>query len=374
MVIKQYKTTSPLNEGITAFAGADLVLVFAGRDQIEQMNYKRLSEFFPQATTVCVSTAGEIMQDSVFDGAICITAIHFEKTKVKTSFVNIANHPDSIDAGKVLIQQLSDEGLRHVLVFADGSLVNGSDLVKGMNQVLPPGVTISGGLAGDGARFEKTLVGLNATATSGHIVAIGLYGDSLEVGYGSVGGWGSFGPERRVTRSTANVLYELDGKSALGLYKQYLGELADQLPGSALLFPLSISVEEHGQPLVRTILSIDEEKQSMTFAGNLPEGSYARLMRGNFDKLIDAASEAAEACLTEPHVAKPELALLVSCVGRKIVLDQRVDEEIERVRGALGSDTVLTGFYSYGEISPLGMTPGCELHNQTMTITTFREL
>lgn len=374
MTIQQFKCTDTLTDCITPFAEADLVLVFAGRKELERMSYDKLKTYFPAATTVCVSTAGEIMQDNVYDGAVCITAIHFEKTKVGTSLINIKNHRDSIDAGKVLIQQLTNKGLKHVIVFADGGLVNGSDLVKGMNQVLAAGVTISGGLAGDGARFEKTLVGLDSAAAPGNIVAIGLYGDALEVGYGSVGGWGSFGPERRVTRSSANILYELDGKSALGLYKQYLGELAEQLPGSALLFPLSISVEEHGQPLVRTILSIDEEKQSMTFAGNIPEGSYARLMRGNFDKLIDAAGEAAEACFAVPHIVRPELALLVSCVGRKIVLAQRIDEEIERVRTVLGPDAVLTGFYSYGEISPLGLVPGCELHNQTMTITTFREL
>ncbi|MBS1623570.1 MAG: FIST C-terminal domain-containing protein [Bacteroidetes bacterium] len=369
MQIKQYRSTDAIR---APFPEADLVLVFAGREALAAMDYTALSGAFPQGIIVSVSTAGEILQDSVYDAGLAITAIDFHKTTLQTAQVAITDYPDSITAGRVLIGQLPPAGLRHVLVFADGSLVNGSDLTKGMNLALPAGVTLSGGLAGDGARFEQTLVGLNGPAQHGQIVAVGLYGDSLSIGYGSVGGWSSFGPERRVTRSQANVLYELDGKSALGLYKQYLGDLADQLPGSALLFPLSITVEEHGQPLVRTILSIDEGKQSMTFAGNIPEGSYARLMRGNFDSLIEAAGEAAGSSL--PGVPQPELALLVSCVGRKIVLDQRIDEEIERVREVLGPEAVLTGFYSYGEISPLSMTPGCDLHNQTMTITTMREI
>jgi hypothetical protein len=373
MIIKQYKSQVDLSDHLSPFDEAGLVLAFAGRDELERMPHDRLKASFPNATILCVSTAGEILQDAVNDTGISITAIHFDKTKVLTSFINIADYADSIAAGRDLIDRLDRRGLRHVIVFADGSLVNGSDLVKGMSASIPDGVTLSGGLAGDGARFERTVVGLDGTIGGGYIAAIGLYGEALEIGYGSVGGWTSFGPERRVTRSAANVLYELDGKSALSLYKQYLGELADQLPGSALLFPLSINVEEHGQPLVRTILSIDEENQSMTFAGNMPEGSYARLMRGNFDKVIDAAGEAAEACITTVDSIRPELALLVSCVGRKIVLAQRIDEEIERVRGVFGPDTVLTGFYSYGEISPLGLVHGCELHNQTMTITTFRE-
>ncbi len=369
MQIKQYRSTDDLR---VPMREANLVLVFANREELAGMDYTALTVAFPKAIIVSVSTAGEILQSNVYDTGLSITAIAFEKTALRTAQVHIGDHADSITAGRTLISHLPPTGLRHVLIFADGSLVNGSDLTKGLNLSLPAGVTISGGLAGDGARFQQTLVGLDGPAESGKIVAVGLYGENVSIGYGSVGGWSSFGPERRVTRSVANVLYELDGRSALSLYKQYLGELADKLPGSALLFPLSITVEEHKQPLVRTILSIDEGKQSMTFAGNIPEGSYARLMRGNFENLIDAARIAAESSL--PSVPQPELALLVSCVGRKIVLDQRTDEEIERVREVLGPDAILTGFYSYGEISPLGIAPGCDLHNQTMTITTLKEL
>jgi hypothetical protein len=314
------------------------------------------------------------MNDSVSEGTVCITAIHFEKTAIRTSLINIANFKDSIEAGSAIVKSLLGLHLKHILVFADGQMVNGSDLVSGMNEALPPGVTISGGLAGDGARFEKTLVGLDDNIQIGNIAAIGLYGEKLEVSYSSRGGWDSFGPDRKITKSSANVLYELDGKSALSLYKKYLGDLAAQLPGSALLFPIAIRVGETGQPLVRTILSINEEDQSMTFAGNMPEGAYARLMKANFDRLIDAAAGAAETCLDTLDKTPPQLALLVSCVGRRIVLGQRIEEEIESVRDGFGKDTALAGFYSYGEISPLGSAAGCELYNQTMTITAFREL
>jgi hypothetical protein len=120
-------------------------------------------------------------------------------------------------------------------------------------------------------------------------------------------------------------------------------------------------------------MAIDEENQSMTFAGDMPEGGYARLMKANFDRLIDGAGDAAHATSETLGASKPELALLISCVGRKLVLKQRVEEEVEGVRDVLGEDTVLAGFYSYGEICPHGAFTQCELHNQTMTITTFSE-
>ncbi|MFT6936226.1 MAG: hypothetical protein ACJA1N_000521, partial [Saprospiraceae bacterium] len=216
--------------------------------------------------------------------------------------------------------------------------------------------------------------GYNQNPTVGNIVTVGLYGDSYYIGYGSVGGWDSFGPKRLVTKSDANVLYELDGQSALELYKRYLGDKAKELPGSALLFPLSIQLEENSKSLVRTILSIDEDSQSMIFAGDIPEGATVRLMKANFDKLIDGAFEAAESGYKVWNGTPPDLAILISCVGRKLVLDQRIEEEIESVHEVIGEAIPTIGFYSYGEISPFAGYLNCELHNQTMTITLIGEV
>jgi hypothetical protein len=228
--------------------------------------------------------------------------------------------------------------------------VNGSDLVTGLQSSLPKNVVVTGGLAGDGSRFQKTLVGLNEQPTEGKIIAVGFYGNNLTVSHGSMGGWDPFGPERLVTKSSANVLFELDGQPALSVYKKYLGEYSDELPGSALLFPLSVKLNDSDESVVRTILSINEDDQSLTFAGNIPVGSYARLMKANFDRLIEGASNAAMNSLQK--LQKPDLAILISCVGRKLVLNQRIEEEVEVIRDILGKTTAITGFYSYGEISP----------------------
>jgi hypothetical protein len=227
---------------------------------------------------------------------------------------------------------------------------------------------VTGGLAGDGARFAETLVLWEGAALAGTVVAIGFYGERLSMGYSAFGGWDPFGPERRITKSRSNVLYELDGQSALMLYKKYLGDQAKDLPGSGLLFPLSVRINSDDPGLVRTILSVNEEEQSITFAGDMPEGAYARLMKANFDRLIDGAGHAAESSKIAGTEGSPEVAILISCVGRKLLLNQRIEEEVEAVRDALGKETVIAGFYSYGEISPFSAGGKCELHNQTMTV------
>ncbi len=360
------------NENLSETAG--LVFAFGSRALLEDASkFDEIRAFYPSAEIVMGSTSGEIMEDLVYDDSLCLTAVRFEKTKLKAVSMNIAEAKNSFDAGVSIAGMLNAEGLVHVFLLSDGLHVNGSEIVKGINSSLENDVPCTGGLAGDAANFEKTLVGLNAVPSEHQIVAVGFYGDSLEVGYGSVGGWDNFGAERLVTRSEGNVLYELDGESALDLYKMYLGDKASELPGSALLFPLGLKFDEDSDTIVRTVLAVDEEKNSMTFAGDIPEGCYVRLMKANFDKLIEGANLAAEHTTQKGGGSTDKLALLISCVGRKLILGQRIDEEVEAVQSVLGNDVTITGFYSYGEISPVVESSRCELHNQTMTITTFAE-
>ena len=353
---------------------AQLVLLFGSTGVLkEQQHLDEIKRAYPTAHLLGCSTSGEIYGTQVFDDSLVATAIQFEATQIRGTRVKLSGGVSSFEAGEQLAKELDEAGLVHVFVLSDGLHVNGSELVAGLAEHLPSHVAITGGLSGDGARFQETLVFLDGEPEQAVIAALGLYGDRLQVGYGSLGGWDSFGPERLITRSKGNMLYELDGKSALELYKTYLGEQAKGLPATGLLFPLSLRTPESTTPVVRTILAVSEDEQSMTFAGDMPEGAYARFMKANFDRLVDGATGAAKTSYEAVGSSSPDLAVLISCVGRKLVLKQRIEEEVEGVRDILGDRTPLTGFYSYGEISPF--TPGakCELHNQTMTITTFSE-
>jgi hypothetical protein len=353
---------------------AHLVLVFGATSLLRDHDHlTRLGRIYPGAHILGCSTAGEIHGTRVLDDSLVVTAVHFESTPIQGAKIKLDTVKSSREAGERLARHLKSEGLAHVFVLSDGLKVNGSDLVKGLVDNLPPHVSVTGGLSGDGSRFQETLVAWDGPAEPDTVAVLGLYGERIKVGYGSLGGWDSFGPERLITRSDGNVLYELDGGSALELYKQYLGEHAKGLPATGLLFPLSVRRRDAETGVVRTILSVDERHQSMTFAGDIPTGSYARLMKANFDRLIDGAVTAAKTSSQAIGSSGVELALLVSCVGRKMVLSQRIEEEVEGVRDVVGDQAILAGFYSYGEISPFTASAACELHNQTMTVTTLSE-
>lgn len=366
--------TKVINKDNLLFENADLVLGFgSGKIITDEQVFSTIQNKFPNATLSICSTAGEIYDLEVFDHTISLVAFSFSSSSINTALVNIDDFNSSFEAGKQLVNQLPKENLKLIFVLSDGGKVNGSELVKGMNTNKNKEVLITGGIAGDGSDFNKTFVGLNAIPQSGNIVAIGFYGKNLSLSHGSLGGWESFGLEREVTKSNGNELYEIDNKNALDLYKTYLGKYANELPGSALLFPLAIKLESEQDAIVRTILSIDDKKQTMIFAGDVPERSKVRFMKANFDRLIDAASDAAVNCL-KINNKSPKIAILISCVGRKIILGNRIDEEVEAVSEIFGNETSLVGFYSYGEISPLKPLTNCELHNQTMTITCIDEI
>lgn len=345
------------------------VLVFGERALLDEVNLSPLRRRYPAARLVFCSTAGEIVGTEVTEGRACATAVAFERSEVCFASTTIDHADESRARGAELGRALRRPDLVHVFTLCDGSLTNGTEFAAGLASELPEHVRITGGLAGDGARFEQTVVGLDQLGAGHHLVALGFCGPHIVADYGCEGGWAPFGPERIVTRSEGNRLYELDGRSALALYKNYLGEQARGLPGSALRFPLSVHPPGGGFPLVRTILAIDDAADAMVFAGDIPSGSRVRMMRASQEDLIDGAAKAAS------HVQErgAELILCVSCVGRRLVLGQRIEEETELVRDTLGGQPVMTGFYSYGELAPSAAGGSCQLHNQTMTLTVLRE-
>jgi hypothetical protein len=352
-----------------------LVLAFAAPELAgDPRPFADLAQAFPRALRAGCSTSGEIAGAQVHDGSASVVVACFEHTRLRQTCVAIEAPAQSHAAGAALARELAGDDLRAVFVLCDGLGVNGTPLVAGLSQGLPAGVPISGGLAGDGSRFAGTWVLDHDTPRAQRVCAIGFYGERLRVGHGCGGGWSDFGPERRITRAHGNVLYELDGRPALDLYKIYLGERAQELPGAALLFPLAVRTAGHdGEPLVRTILAIDEAERSMTFAGDLPADGVARLMRANTDKLIGSAARAARQALANLPGAGDALELSVSCVGRRLVLGERTDEEVEAVLDDAPPGCAHVGFYSYGEISPSVAGGASDLHNQTMTVTVFCE-
>lgn len=351
-----------------------LVLVFGNRILLENEEViKNIREEFPYEHIVFGSTAGGILCCNVNDNSISVTAIELEKSSFVVERENVLDYDKNAKKlGEALYNKIPKENLKHLFVLSEGSFVNGSSLINGLENKIDSAVSITGGICGDDARFEKTLASYKENPKEGEVILIGFYGETLEVSFASFGGWIPFGPERVITKSEANILYEIDGQPALDLYKKYLGDKAQELPQASLLYPLNVTPVGKKEPVVRTILKINNEDHSMTLAGDVPMNSKVQLMMASVDGIAEGAHVAAEYAMQNRQNA-PEIAILVSCIGRKLVMNQRVEEEIEEVRERIGEKVPMTGFYSYGEMAPFNGSTSCELHNQTMTLTLISE-
>jgi len=352
----------------------DLAIIFGSIQILPENGFlEDLNNLFPDAIVTGCTTAGEIQGGKFIQDKVIVNCIAFKDTHIEAVSVEKEPEGDSLKAGRELAEKIPAKGLRHCILLSEGIHINGSELVSGITDSLPGEVEITGGLASDNDEFNETLVLLNEEISSNKIVLLGFYGDSLQIGHGFWGGWDPFGPDRLITKSEGSKLFELDEEPALEIYKKYLGPYSKDLPASGLLFPLYVYNPETDVGYVRTILGVDEDEKSITFAGNITEGLYARLMKANHHRVVEAAYQAAKNTIKNNGARKPDFALVFSCIGRKFMLKQRTEEELEAVQEYFGNGTYCFGMYSNGEIAPDLETSASLLHNQTLCITTFTE-
>lgn len=351
-----------------------LVLIFGASSFSDfEHPFQEIKDKYPHSIIAGCSTAGEIYDDLVLDHSLVVSITQFRHTQLRFFATPITKMEESLTTGKTIAKHLFHDTLSAVLVLTDGLLVNGTDFVKGVNSHLKENIIVTGGLAGDGSDFNSTWILIDGMPQTAYACGIGFYGDAIRVDHGSQGGWKAFGPDRLVTKSQHNILYELDNEPALDLYKGYLGEMAEGLPATGLRYPLALTDPATDKRLVRTILAIDEETKSLIFAGDIHEGQYAQLMYATFDNLIDGAEQAAAMLAINAKPNQEVLAIAISCVGRRMVMEEEPGAELEATLEFMPKQTKQVGFYSYGELSPFVKNGNCDLHNQTMTLTSIYE-
>ena len=357
----------------------DLIVLFCDTDVLANSTIpQKLQLAFPKAKVVGCSTGTSVVGSHLNDKAISGIAIGFESSRVEIASCEIISPKDSFKVGSQLGNELRGQDLVCVFVLSEGLNINGSDIVNGMLSVIGSKISIFGGLAGDGARFGKTIVIENGQSVENRVIALGLYGKKLAVSHGSDGGLLDFGGEWEITKSDGNIMMELDGKNAYETYCEKLGDKAKDLPSSGLLYPLKIWHPDYVQhDIVRTLLSVDAQNGTLTFAGDVPKGWRAALMFGSKQDLVLGAQSSTIKAIENFKIAnpgvRPQVCFMVSCVGRRLLLDEDTKDEVETVLRLLPKDIGFLGLYSYGEIAPHKMTKLCSLHNQTLTLTLIGE-
>jgi hypothetical protein len=348
---------------VTAFAPT----AYAERDDF----WASIAAAFPRSHVLSCSSAGAIAGEHVVDDTAVAVVARFDRAGLASASVPIQALEMSRRAGQKLGRALAEGNPHAVIVVADGMHAQGAELVQGIAEALPAGTRIVGGMAGDGAACQRTWTLVEGVPRSGWVAAVALSGP-VEVGAAAHGGWRAFGPPRRVSRAEGSVVLELDGRPALAVYAEQLGDLARGLPAAAKRFPLAVRVDGNdGTELMRTVQAIDTAAQSLSCAGDVPQGSVVRLARAGHEQLIDSAQRVAIAAV--PRDGTPVLALAISCASRREALGELCDDEAAVTHAALPPGSTQFGFYAYGEVAPSARA-ACDLHNQAISLVTIREL
>lgn len=370
-----YASTEDIKPSATSLR-PQLVLCFSPSERYSTLNLKSdLEPHFPEADIVGCSAIGTICGTQVDDDRASLTLMHFEETEVNVVSGQFTPDLNYHEQGEQLAQQLRGLGLKHVLLFASGLHANVSAFLDGLSNSLPRQATISGGIASD-TDYSKPLCWHNETTYEQGFVAIGLYSECLQIGYGSFSGYDRFGSLRTITRAQDNCVYEIDGQPALQLYQRYLGDYAAELPNSAQLLPLYLRhPNDNEKSIVRSISGFDEDSGCLFFNGDMPEGNQVYLMKGNADGLIEGALIAALLAKESfRDLWEPEVTLCIAGSGRPMILGPREEDELEKITDNIGDHGYVVGFYGFGEIAPNRHDPGHSLNNQSISITTMTEL
>jgi hypothetical protein len=324
-----------------------------------------LRRHLPHSCWMAAAAPAIVAGRQAHDDGLSATVVRFDRTRVRRFQTDIGPDRSETTAARHLAAALADSpGLAAVLVMVDALQVDGPALVEALVAALPAGLPVAGGLGGDGTAAAGTG---NDGTPQGSVCVIGLYGAHVHMARACRGGSIGFGPRRLVTRSEGQTVLDIDAQPALTLYREYLGRYADGLPEAASHFPLTVfrhGGDHHG--VIRYVLDIDPARQSIRVAGDIPTGSQVQLSRAGRSELLDGAEQAARQVAPRLPADRPVLNLVVSCVGRRHVLGEQTEDELEPFDDHLPDGSLQVGFYSFGEISSID-GQRCEMHNMTFT-------
>jgi hypothetical protein len=359
----------------------NVLIVFASPKFNHQKLLDGITSITKDTPMIGGTTGGEISTEAISDDSIVIMAIHSNKIKFATALgKNISKN--ELNAGKQLatnlLNQIPKKLAKTLIMVPDGLAGNGTEIIKGAQSILGEYFEIVGGSLGDKSDFKKTYQYYNGKVYENSVPGL-LLGGNIKTATGIRSGWESIGNKMKVTKSESNIVYELDNEPALDFYEKVLGPVrSKKLPGIALEYPFGMIDEKamiNGKEMyfqLRAPLSIDKNKKSITFAAAIPEGKYVTITTASRNSIIGGSASASKQAKETFKGKKIDLMLIFDCIGRKLVLGKRTQEEITAVQNTLGKNIPMIGFFTYGEIGPIDKRvkelQSTRYHNQTTIV------
>ena len=351
-----------------------LVVVFADNASWEdRWALSELKHAFPNSIIVGCGASETVHNGKLLTDSISVGIIKFQSTEIKFASADLSDSADSQSAGRRIAEGLKHPNLKGVLLFTNGLVVEATDLVRGIQEDLPAGIPIAGGLASD-RDLLHCWVNANGELRDDAVCAVGLIGDKVELVCASGGGWAPASDRHVATKTLGKTLYEIDGQRAYDVLTERLEKKTSQISPWALdIANQTIALKFEGVDLVRSILGSDKQKGCLELAGDIPEGVEIEFMESTVDEIIDGVDEVAHGIrMKTVGLTDNSLSVVFGCVGRVCILGDRTSEEVSVLKAAIGENIAQVGMYGLGEI----LTTTCgypQVHNLTMAAAVIRE-
>jgi hypothetical protein len=371
----------------TYSAKIDLAIVFSSIDLSCASLLKTISAHLEKGTPIIGCTGAAIISNQgIFKHGLAVMLLSLPQgAYFNTACVKDIKAKTSLSAGRELGEKLlygfKDMRRDLSIIFSDGLMQEGSNLIYGLQERLGKSFPLVGASASDNLRFLKTYLYFNQEVFSNAACGI-LWGGKLNFGLGIKHGWKPLGKPRHITKSSGNIVYEIDDTIAAKIYEEYLAcdltKLRKELKYISIFYPIGIYLAGEEEYLLRNILSIGDDG-SLTFQGDVPQDSLIRLMIGTKESCLAATQQAVDEAKKGLSVQvmglkkgrEKNFALVFDSISRYILLRKDADKELRIIKEGLGKDTPIIGIYTYGEQAPLraiSYQGRAYFHNQTITI------
>ena len=313
------------------------------------------------------TSCGEFIDNHQSEGEIVMLLLDLSKAYYTILLEDVENN--NVDKAASLIAYKALNHFKTPLflltcngVYENGQYFDGETLVKTLVKQLGEDAVFFGGMAGDDWGIMNTYIFTHQKESGNGIAALVFDASRISLHGMAIHGWKPLGITRKVTKSSGNKVYCIDGKPAAEMYLKYLGmtektgdESFDIFKELSVHFPL-IAKRKDGETIIKSPRAIDKENNALIMDIVMEEGSdFHFATPPDFEISQEIISEAV--ALKNSMEGNPDALLIFSCAGRPPVLGPLTNVENEGLAEIW--HVPMAGFYTYGEF---GRTKGGMQH------------
>lgn len=310
-----------------------------------------------------VALAGAIFPKIIFKQKTYTSGIIAAKLS-PDSTLQIVDTTDEASAFESLQKSAS------IFTIVDGFSLSIYDFLEKLYTVIPEECTIIGSGSGKNTLIQEPTI---FDQTRFYINSAIIIASKESMGLGVKHGWKPFCGPFIASQCHNTTIDKINYKDAFEVYKEAIEAESTLRFETTPFFKISqrypIGLVRYNRDfLVREPASTDGK--SIAMVGKLEPNSVLCILKCDEDEIIQAANEAAHLSRERAQDKEIQSVLVIDCISRFLVLDERYQEEMNAIAKAYAPKTLVWGMLSFGEIANANQE-SIEFYNNTCVVGTL---